>query len=886
MASPYLLQATDGTDLGANIATVVAFTNVASSGDRRSVTETRYSAGWLAYNSVNRAQYPRTLLNTDTFPTRTGSAISVNSDATFRAALTTAQPGDWIVVDNTVTYTGNYYNAFPVKSGDAAPGGNNVIVVISKALYDGYSGGTFSVCPQKKRITAADLSSLAYFQCTNTLGAFLVQGATSGWRFVGLRFGVSTSVGSVSELVSLGQGDTAIQQSASQCPSNIGLDRCWIDAHPGCETRHAVELHCKNGFVIDCGFGPDIHVTTYSESHAICGYNGPGPYRIVNNGIVGGSQSIFFGGAASICGTPSDIEVRYNLMTRPLSWKGGPYKMKCGFELKKAQFVLVEGNIIENTWAQSQNGDALLLKSESYGDGMPTTADVIVRANYVRNVASALTYAGVANVDAAVPANRVISFGNLYLVGATAVLSSGNNVLGPYYSTNCGNIHDTFHIENNLNTLCQPPQGSAGPVNWVFRDCIIAGTTTYGLKPDNGGVDTVVGLTNPDVTKTAFQGRTSITGTSGNYYPATITVIDFTNFAAKDYSLNGTSQTGGGGAPSVTPAATSLRIVTQPSGGNSGSALTTQPQVEILDQFGNRFSSTATITATSDSGSVSDSGNTKAAVAGLATFTALTGTAGATAATTWTFTSPALTSVTSNSVTITVPVATAVATALRVVTQPAGAISGSAFATQPSVEVIDQYGQRISSTATITALVRSAVTVTTSGTAAKAAVAGLATWTDLGMTISTDGYHAYITFSSPGLTSVDSGAFVCSLVTAPPPAPDPSTPPPTEPPTPPTTSPVPAQLVFTQEPGPAGKLYSKKRWPRQPIVEARNSDDTLMTTFNGALTLYSTSDSVILHGTLTVNAVGGVARWTNVSASGSGPFDLFVTDGPVTETAQ
>lgn len=42
MASPYLLQATDGTDLGANIATIVALTSVASSGDRRTVTETRY----------------------------------------------------------------------------------------------------------------------------------------------------------------------------------------------------------------------------------------------------------------------------------------------------------------------------------------------------------------------------------------------------------------------------------------------------------------------------------------------------------------------------------------------------------------------------------------------------------------------------------------------------------------------------------------------------------------------------------------------------------------------------------------------------------------------------------------------------------------------------
>jgi hypothetical protein len=39
---------------------------------------------------------------------------------------------------------------------------------------------------------------------------------------------------------------------------------------------------------------------------------------------------------------------------------------------------------------------------------------------------------------------------------------------------------------------------------------------------------------------------------------------------------------------------------------------------------------------------------------------------------------------------------------------------------------------------------------------------------------------------------------------------------------------------------------------------------------------------VTLRGTLTVNAVGGVARWTNVSAASTtgGPMDLYVVDGP------
>lgn len=886
MASPYLNVATDGTDLGANMALVTALTAVAASGDRRSVTETRYSGGWLTYNAINRAQYPSTLLDTDTLPDRSTLTVhTVNSDSALSTLLTNGSlvtGGHVVVLDHTVTYTGNYYGAFPVRLGDALPGGNNVVVFISKAIYDSMPAGswTSTVCPPKKQIGPADKANLAFFKTMNTLSAFMVSGATRGWRFIGLRFEPDTSVAVVSHLATAGNPDGAIQTDVSKCPSNIGWDRCWFDGHPSGEIRHACELHCKAGYVIDSYFGNNLHAVNYTDSQCLTLYNGPGPFRIVNNRVCGQIENVIFGGAGSNCGIIADVEVRFNTFTRQVTDKG-VWGTKCAFEVKKVIRLLVEGNIIENTWPDRQIGAALLLKSESYGDGarIGYTSDVICRWNLLRNVSAACTFAAQANAqtDPAFPINRAFVYGNLFRVGASGFDASQNPMIGMYLSTNCGFVHNTIVSEGSVLSVAAPD----GQANTFDLSDNIFGATSYGLKGGGvaeGSATVAADMPNGTCTKNAFTGRTNGGSTpypAGNYFPANEAAIQYTNATAKDYSLLGTSQTGGG---AVTPVATSLRIRTQPADATSGSPLPVQPVVEILDQFGNIFSSTATITATSDSGSVSETGGSVAAVAGVATFTALTPTAGATTATAFTFSASGLPSVTSNSVNVVVPVASPAATALQVVQQPSGAVSSVPLTTQPIVRVIDQYGNPITSTATITAAVVTTGPVTFTAGTTKAAVAGVATFTTLTAN-TTEEYHAAVLFTSPGLTSVTSGYFVVAVFAQPVPTPTPDPPP--EPPITPTTDPVPSSLVVTRQPGPVSRLYSGKKWPQQPVVEARDTSGNLMTSFSGPITAYLGEGSAgVLHGTATVTAVAGVARWTNLYITGTGTSTLAFTDGP------
>lgn len=68
----------------------------------------------------------------------------------------------------------------------------------------------------------------------------------------------------------------------------------------------------------------EAHVVGF-DAQAICGVNGPGPFKIVNNYLEGSGENIMFGGADPAIRdlVPSDIEFRGNHCFKPLSRKIG-----------------------------------------------------------------------------------------------------------------------------------------------------------------------------------------------------------------------------------------------------------------------------------------------------------------------------------------------------------------------------------------------------------------------------------------------------------------------------------------------------------------------------------------------------------------------------------
>ncbi len=90
----------------------------------------------------------------------------------------------------------------------------------------------------------------------------------------------------------------------------------------------------------------------------------------------------------------------------------------------------------------------------------------------------------------------------------------------------------------------------------------------------------------------------------------------------------------------------------------------------------------------------------------------------------------------------------------------------------------------------------------------------------------------------------------------------------------------PAQLAFAQQPFPvtAGSVISPAI-----TVQVLDSHGNLVNTDTSAVTLSLASGSgATLGGTLTVNAVGGVATFSNISLSAPGTFTLKATDGSLT----
>ncbi len=102
------------------------------------------------------------------------------------------------------------------------------------------------------------------------------------------------------------------------------------------------------------------------------------------------------------------------------------------FELKTAQNVLVEGNLMENSWRESQDGRAILFSplNDTGNNPWHRIDDVIFRHNWIRNVA-ALFYAGGQDGDSGFKSNRTVfaaGSGTITTVGTAATFSQSHGL--------------------------------------------------------------------------------------------------------------------------------------------------------------------------------------------------------------------------------------------------------------------------------------------------------------------------------------------------------------------------------------------------------------------------------------------------------------------------
>ena len=295
------------------------------------------------------------------------------------------------------------------------------------------------------------------------------------------------------------------------------------------------------------------------------------------------------------------------------------------------------------------------------------------------------------------------------------------------------------------------------------------------------------------------------------------------------------------------PPATQLRFTVQPASTQAGQAIAPPVQVSALDASGTvvtSFAGAITVAIGTNPAAGTLSGTlTVNAANGVATFSDLSiNNAGS--GYILQATSSGLTSATSATFNITAPPPPA-ATQLRFTVQPQSTQAGLAISPPIQVSALDASGSIVTtfSSAITMAIGTNPAAGTLSGTLTVNATNGVATFSDLSINNAGTGYTLQAT--SSGLTSATSATF---NITAPPP--------------PPAT-----QLSFTVQPTntlPSGTIT--------PAVEvtALDAQGNPVSGFTGTITIAIGHDAsllgnAVLSGTLTVTAVSGVARFSNLS---------------------
>ena len=327
---------------------------------------------------------PRVFLDT-TYSPPVGNTIVVNAGGNLQAALNNAVPGDTIVLQAGVTFTGPF--TLPNK------GASTAWIYVRSSAYS-------SLPSPGNRVSPADAANMPKIVGVGSNAtAVQTQAGAHHFRFVGIEF-KPTSGSFTYGIIQLGNGETAL----NQIPHNLVFDRCYIHGDPVGGGRRGVALNSASTAIIDSYLSDWKEVG--ADSQAIIGWNTPGPVKIVNNYLEGAGENIMFGGAdPSVANlVPSDIEIRGNHIYKPVAWRSQAWTVKNLIEFKNALRVLLEGNVFENTWAAAQDFAIVIATINQSGTApWTTTGDITFRLNIVRHAPNGMTICGYGCAGGGVP---------------------------------------------------------------------------------------------------------------------------------------------------------------------------------------------------------------------------------------------------------------------------------------------------------------------------------------------------------------------------------------------------------------------------------------------------------------------------------------------------
>lgn len=497
-----------------------------------------------------------------------GVTTTVNAGGDFQGALNSANCGDTIQLQAGATFTGVY--TFPAKSCDD----NHWIIVRTSAPDSSLPAEGTRMTPCYAGV--ASLPGRPAYSCPSTANvlAKLVMGSTTGsgpivfatganhYRLLGLE--VTRNAGGlvIYNLISMQNGGPT---------DHLILDRMWVHGTATDETTRGLALGGSTTVAVIDSYYNDFHCISITgactDAQAVSGGLGnlaQGPYKINDNFLEASAEAVLFGGGAATV-APTDIEVRFNHMFKPLTWLAGQpgfigvnFIVKNHFELKNAQRVLVEGNIMENTWGGfSQSGFSVLLTPKNQTNGVGNlcplclVTDVTVRYNSISHAGAGMQVANGLSATGGIPldgqrysihdvtmddidATKYVGNGVLFQISmgdGTPILQnvSINHITGfaPSELENVGDDTNVNPLMSNItfnnsiaNAGTYPVWSTGGTNNCAFHDVPI--TTFTACFTNSSFTSNAVIATPPNYPSSSWP--------AGNFFPVNAAAVQFVNY--------------------------------------------------------------------------------------------------------------------------------------------------------------------------------------------------------------------------------------------------------------------------------------------------------------------------------------------------------------------
>ena len=219
-----------------------------------------------------------------------------------QSVLNSAVPGDIIQLEAGAEFVGNFI--LPVKTGDAP------IVVQSAAASELPVDGV--------RVGPAHAALLARIRSATTTPALRTAAGAHHWHLQYLEF--SANQNGYGDIMQIGDGSSA-QNTIERMPHDFVLSHLYVHGDPlvgqkRCIALNAASVTIRDSYVADCkGVGND--------TQAIGGWNGTGPYAIINNYLEAAGENVLFGGSDPAIPNlvPDGIQIHGNHFSRPMAWR-------------------------------------------------------------------------------------------------------------------------------------------------------------------------------------------------------------------------------------------------------------------------------------------------------------------------------------------------------------------------------------------------------------------------------------------------------------------------------------------------------------------------------------------------------------------------------------